>query len=160
MKLSSGAAPILDYRRAGMPVGLGTDGAASNNDLDMFEAMRQAAFLHKLVTRDPSAISAGQALAMATIEGARVLGLEDRVGSLEVGKAADLIVVRMDRARHTPMYDPVSHLVYVARGDDVETTIVEGRVLMEAGRVVSLDEAQVIADARHAGELVSRALKK
>lgn len=160
MKLSSGAAPVLAYLAAGVKVGLGTDGAASNNDLDMFEAMRQAALLHKLVTRNPTAISAQQALEMATIDGARVLGLEQRVGSLEVGKAADMIVVKLDQARHTPMYDPVSHMVYVARGDDVDTTIVEGRVLMEAGRVVSLPESQVISDARQAGEMVRRALKR
>lgn len=158
MKLASGTAPVVEYLAAGVPVGLGTDGAASNNDLDMFEAMRQAAFLHKLTTRDPRAVSAPTALAMATIEGARVLGLDDRIGSLEVGKRADLIVVRMDRPRHTPMYDPISHLVYVTRGDDVDTTIVNGRVLMEQGRVLSLPEDEVLAAARTAADAVRQAV--
>ncbi|MEK6629914.1 MAG: amidohydrolase, partial [Acidobacteriota bacterium] len=122
MKLASGTAPVTKARAAGIAVGLGTDGAASNNDLDMFEAMRQAAFLHKLVENDPTAISAQTALEMATIGGARALGLADRIGSLEPGKLADLIVVSMQSARQTPLYNPVSHLVYVTHGDDVRTT--------------------------------------
>lgn len=159
MKLASGTAPVLEYLRAGVALGLGTDGAASNNDLDMFEAMRQAAFLHKLVSRDPRAVSAQVALDMATIGGARVLGRHDRLGSLEAGKLADLLVVRMDQARQTPMYDPVSHLVYVTRGDDVETTIVNGKVLMRAGKVLTLDEGQVLAEARKAAEQVRAAVR-
>jgi 5-methylthioadenosine/S-adenosylhomocysteine deaminase len=158
MKLASGLAPVVDYLKAGVTVGLGTDGAASNNDLDMFEAMRQAAFLHKHATRDPRAISASVALEMATIGGARVLGLQDRIGSLEVGKRADVIVVRMDKPRHTPMYDPVSHLVYVARGDDVEATIVNGVILMQDARVVSMREDEVLADARRAADQVRKAV--
>ena len=148
MKLASGIAPVEAMRKAGVTVGLGTDGAASNNDLDMFEAMRQAAFLHKLVAEDPRAIPAPVALEMATIGGARVLGMERTLGSLEPGKRADLIVVSMASARQTPMYDPVSHLVYVTRGDDVTTTIVNGRVLMRDRKVLTLDERQVLADAR------------
>lgn len=158
MKLASGTAPVMDYLGAGVTLGLGTDGAASNNDLDMFEAMRQAAFLHKLVTRDPRAVSAHTALEMATIGGAGVLGLADRIGSLDVGKRADIIIVRMDRPRQTPMYDPISHLVYVTRGDDVETTIVNGRVLMENGRVLSLPEDEVLAAARAAADQVRSAV--
>ena len=127
MKLASGTAPVPQLRAAGVPVGLGTDGAASNNDLDMFEAMRVAALLHKLQSNDPRAIPAPVALEMATIGGARALGLGDRLGSLEAGKRADLIVVSMSSARQTPMYDAVSHLVYATRGDDVRTTIVNGR---------------------------------
>src|SRR5688572_6482389 len=107
MKLASGTAPVLEYLKAGVALGLGTDGAASNNDLDMFEAMRQAAFLHKLISRDPRSVSAKTALEMATIGGARVIGQEKRLGSLEPGKLADLIVVRMDQPRQTPMYDPI-----------------------------------------------------
>jgi 5-methylthioadenosine/S-adenosylhomocysteine deaminase len=147
MKLASGVAPVPAYLAAGMATGLGTDGAASNNDLDMFEAMRQAAFLHKLSTKDPRVVSAPQALEMATLGGARVLGVEDRLGSLEVGKQADLIVVSTRRARQTPLYDPISTLVYASRGDDVETTIVAGRVLMERRVVQTLDEAQVLREA-------------
>ena len=148
MKLASGAAPVPKYLAAGVTVGLGTDGAASNNDLDMFEAMRQAAFLHKHASRDPRAVPATAALEMATILGARALGLDKAIGSIEVGKRADVIVVAMDGARQTPMYNPVSHLVYVARGDDVRTTVVNGRVLMRDRRMRTLDERVVLADAR------------
>ena len=97
----------------------------------MFEAMRQASFLAKHATRDPTAVPAQTALDMATIGGARALGMERLIGSLEPGKRADLITVSMARARQTPIYDPVSHLVYVTRGDDVRTTIVNGKVLMQ-----------------------------
>jgi 5-methylthioadenosine/S-adenosylhomocysteine deaminase len=159
MKLASGIAPVEALRKAGVAVGLGTDGAASNNDLDMFEAMRQAAFLHKLVNNDPRAIPAPVALEMATIDGARVLGLERSIGSLEPGKRADLIVVSMSSARQTPMYDPVSHLVYVTRGDDVTATIVNGRVLMRDRRVLTLDSRQVLADARAMADKVRAAVK-
>jgi 5-methylthioadenosine/S-adenosylhomocysteine deaminase len=148
MKLASGAAPVPTYLTAGVTVGLGTDGAASNNDLDMFEAMRQAAFLHKHASRDPQAVPAAAALEMATILGARALGLDKAIGSIEVGKRADVIVVAMDGARQTPMYNPISHLVYVARGDDVRTTVVNGAVLMRDRRMRTLDERVVLADAR------------
>jgi len=126
MKLASGTAPVGRYLDDGVTVALGTDGAASNNDLDMFEAMRQAAFLHKHATRDPQALPAAAVLEMATIGGARALGMEAKIGSLEAGKRADLIVVSMKGARQTPMYNPVSHLVYVAQGGDVQTNIVNG----------------------------------
>src|SRR3954471_6670770 len=159
MKLASGTAPVEAMRKAGIPVGLGTDGAASNNDLDMFEAMRQAALLHKLVSEDPRAIPAPVALEMATIEGARALGMEKTIGSLEAGKRADLLVVSMASARQTPMYDPVSHLVYVTRGDDVQTTIVNGRVLMRDRKVLTLDARQVLADARAMADKVRAAVK-
>jgi len=148
MKLASGIAPVTDYLRAGVAIGLGTDGAASNNDLDMFEAMRVASLLQKVRTADPRALGAAAALEMATIGGARALGQADQIGSLEPGKRADLIVVGMRAARQTPMYDPVSHLVYTTRGDDVRTTIVNGRVLMRDRKVLTLDEAAVLAEAR------------
>jgi 5-methylthioadenosine/S-adenosylhomocysteine deaminase len=159
MKLASGAAPVPALLAAGVGLGLGTDGAASNNDLDMFEAMRQAAFLHKLSTRDPRSVGAGAALAMATRGGAAVLGMGDTLGSLEPGRKADLIVVSMTAARQTPMYDPVSHLVYVTRGDDVRTTIVNGRVLMRDRKVLTLDEPAVLAEARAMAETVRAAVR-
>jgi len=159
MKLASGIAPVEAMRAAGLSVGLGTDGAASNNDLDMFEAMRQAAFLHKLLAGDPRAIPAPVALEMATIDGARALGMDNTIGSLEAGKRADLLVVSMSSARQTPLYDPVSHLVYVTRGDDVQTTIVNGRVLMRDRRVLTLDRRQVLADARAMADKVRAAVK-
>ena len=147
MKLASGTAPVPAYLRANAAIGLGTDGAASNNDLDMFEAMRVASFLHKLQTGDPRAVNARTALEMATSRGARALGMEARIGSLEPGKRADLITVDVSGARQTPMYDPISHLVYVSRGDDVRTTIVNGRLLMRNRRVLSLNAAEVLRDA-------------
>jgi len=159
MKLASGAAPVTKALRAGLTVGLGTDGAASNNDLDMFEAMRQAAFLHKLSEGDPTVASAQTMLEMATIGGAAALGMGDRIGSLEAGKLADLIVVSMRSARQTPMYNPVSHLVYVTRGDDVRTTIVNGRILMRDRRVLTLNQAAVLADARKLAAKVRAAVE-
>ncbi len=159
MKLASGIAPVEAMRNAGVTVALGTDGAASNNDLDMFEAMRQAAFLAKVGSGDPRAIPAAAALEMATIEGARAIGMDREIGSLETGKRADVLVVSMSSARQTPMYDPVSHLVYVTHGDDVRTTIVNGRVLMRDRRVLTLDAAQVLADARAYTDTIRAAVK-
>jgi len=160
MKLASGIAPVTKYLRAGVAVGLGTDGAASNNDLDMFEAMRQAAFLAKLATKDPTAVPAQTALDMATIGGARALGMAQDIGSLEAGKRADLIIVSMAAPRQTPMYDPVSHLVYVTRGDDVRTTIVNGKVLMNDRQVLTLNRATVIADANRLAQKVREAVRR
>ena len=159
MKLSSGTAPVMGYRKAGVNVGIGTDGAASNNDLDMFEAMRQVAFQQKLITMDPTAISAPEALEMATIGGARVVGQHARIGSLEPGKRADLIVVGLSKARQVPLFDPVAQIVYASRGDDVETTIVNGKILMRDRKVLTLDEARVLSDARAAAEQVRKAVQ-
>jgi len=159
MKLASGAANVTEMQRAGIIVSLGTDGAASNNDLDMFEAMRQAAFLAKLQTSDPRAVPARKALEMATIDGARALGMDALIGSLEPGKRADVITVSTTAARQTPMYDPLSHLVYVTRGDDVKTTIVNGRVLMRDRKVLTLDESRVLTDARALAEKVRAAVR-
>lgn len=159
MKLASGTAPVVAMRAAGVSVGIGTDGAASNNDLDMFEAMRLAAFLAKHATGDPRAIPARTALEMATIEGARTLGMADRIGSLEPGKRADVIVVSMGAARQTPLYDPLSHLVYATTGSDVRTTIVNGKVLMRDRKMLTLDEAAVRADAAKAAERVREAVR-
>jgi len=159
MKLSSGTAPVMKYRTAGVNVGIGTDGAASNNDLDMFEAMRQAAFQQKLVTMDPTAITAAEALEMGTLGGARALGRGQRLGSLEPGKLADVIVVGMSRPRQQPLFDPVAQIVYASRGDDVETTIVNGKVLMRDRKVLTLDSARVISEARKAADLVRKAVQ-
>jgi 5-methylthioadenosine/S-adenosylhomocysteine deaminase len=139
-------------------LGLGTDGAASNNDLDMFEAMRQASFLAKHATHDPTALSAQAALDMATIGGARALHMERLIGSLEAGKRADLITVSMSTARQTPMYDPISHLVYATRGDDVRTTIVNGKVLMKDRQVRTINRTAAIADANRLAAKVREAV--
>jgi 5-methylthioadenosine/S-adenosylhomocysteine deaminase len=151
MKLASGVAAVPKWLTSGMRVGLGTDGAASNNDLDMFEAMRFAALLHKSATGNPEVMPAVQVLELATRRGAEAIGLGDRIGSLEPGKEADLITVSMDGARQTPMFNPISHLVYVSRGDDVRTTIVAGRVLMRDGVVRTLKPDEVLRDARAMG---------
>jgi 5-methylthioadenosine/S-adenosylhomocysteine deaminase len=160
MKLASGTAPVTKYLAAGVALGLGTDGAASNNDLDMFEAMRQASFLAKQVNHDPTVVPAQTALDLATIGGARALGMEQAIGSLEKGKRADVIAVSMDSARQTPLYNPVSHLVYVTRGDDVRTTIVNGKILMLDRRLRTLDRAAVIADANALAVKVRAAVEK
>lgn len=154
MKLSSGTMPVPALLAGGVTVGLGTDGAASNNDLDMFGAMLVAALLQKHATGDPTALDADTVLAMATIEGARTLGLADRIGSIEPGKRADLIVVDGNAAGLVPRYDPVSHLVYAARGGDVKVTIVDGRVLFDEGRFTSLDPDRTLADARRMAERI------
>jgi 5-methylthioadenosine/S-adenosylhomocysteine deaminase len=158
MKLASGAAPVGKYLAAGVALGLGTDGAASNNDLDMFEAMRQASFLAKHAMHDPTALSAQAALDMATIGGARALHLERLIGSLEAAKRADLITVSMSAVRQTPMYDPISHLVYATRGDDVRTTIVNGKVLMKDRQVRTINRAAAIADANRLAAKVREAV--
>jgi len=159
MKTASGVAPIPKYLRAGVSIGLGTDGAASNNDLDMFEAMRVAALLAKHESADPSTLTARTVLEMATIRGARALGMEGRIGSLEPRKRADLITVSVSGARQTPMYDPISHLVYVIHGDDVRNTVVNGKVLMRDRNVLTLDATAVIAEARSWAAKVRAAVK-
>jgi len=159
MKLASGTAPVLKYLAAGVNLSLGTDGAASNNDLDMFEAMRQASFLAKLSSGDPTAVPAQVALDLATIGGAKALGMDSLIGSIETGKRADLITVSMNSARQTPMYDAVSHLVYVTRGDDVRNTIVNGRVLMRERRLTTLNESEVLAQARTLAQKVRDAVQ-
>ena len=158
MKLASGVAPVPAYLAAGITVGLGTDGAASNNDLDMFGAMREAAFLHKVQSGDPRVIPAATALDMATIDGAKALGLDKQIGSLEAGKRADVVVVSMNSPRQTPLYDPISHLVYATHGDDVRTVMVNGKILMRDRKLTTLNEAAVMADARKLAELVRAAV--
>jgi 5-methylthioadenosine/S-adenosylhomocysteine deaminase len=160
MKLSSGAAPVRDMLAEGVRLGLGTDGAASNNDLDMFEEMLAAALLAKHATGDPTAAPARAVLEMATLGGARALGMEDRLGSLEPGKRADIVVVGLDAPRLHPLYDPVSHLVYAAKGADVRHVVVEGRVVMRDRKVLTLDEAAVTAEADRLHEQVLTTLSR
>jgi 5-methylthioadenosine/S-adenosylhomocysteine deaminase len=160
MKLASGAAPVPAWLRHGIRAGLGTDGAASNNDLDMFEAMRTAALLQKHASGDPRALPARQALELATRRGAEALGLDGRIGTLQAGKLADIITVSTSSARQTPLFDPLSHLVYVTRGTDVRTTVVNGRVLMREGRVLTLDRATVLKEANAMAARVRAAVSK
>jgi len=158
MKLASGTAPVREMLAEGLRLGLGTDGAASNNDLDMFEEMLTAALLAKHASGDPTVAPAPAVLEMATLGGARALGMEDRIGSLEPGKHADLVVVALDEPRMHPLYDPVSHLVYVAKGADVRHVVVEGRVIMRDRRVLTLDEKAVVAEADRMRDQVRRSL--
>ena len=160
MKLASGIAAVPAWIEAGVIAGLGTDGAASNNDLDMFEAMRFAALLHKVATGDPRAMPAGLVLELATRRGAEALGLADRVGSLEPGREADLIVVSVEGARQTPMFDAVSHLVYVTHGDDVRHVVVKGRFLMRDRQVLTLPRETVLRDARAMAERIRLAVAR
>jgi 5-methylthioadenosine/S-adenosylhomocysteine deaminase len=156
MKLASGMAPVQALLDAGVTVGLGTDGAASNNDLDLFDEMRDAAMLGKLATDDAAAVPAAAAVRMATEGGARALGLPG--GRIEPGAAADLAVVDFDAPHLTPRHDPVSHLVYAARGSDVRHTVCDGTVLMRDREVLTLDEPAVVAEANdRAASLVDRA---
>jgi len=148
MKLASGIAPVPRMLAAGIRVGLGTDGCASNNDLDMFAEMGSAARLHKVASLDPTALDARTAIRMATIDAARVLGLDAHIGSLEVGKQADIIVVDTARPHLTPMYHPESHMVYAARGSDVAATVIDGRVVMQDRRITTMDVGAAMAAVR------------
>nr|WP_241997147.1 amidohydrolase [Halorubrum sp. SD626R] len=155
MKLASGMAPVQRLRDAGVTVALGTDGAASNNDLDVFDEMRDAAMLGKLAADDASAVPAEAAVEMATAAGADAIGLPG--GRIEPGAAADLAVVDLDAPHLTPVHDPVSHLAYAARGSDVRHTVCDGRVLMRDRDVLTLDADAVRARAADAArDLIDR----
>jgi 5-methylthioadenosine/S-adenosylhomocysteine deaminase len=140
MKLASGAAGVKNLIARGVTVGLGTDGPASNNNLDMFEEMRSAALMSKLIERDPESLGAATVLRMATTHGARLLGMDSEIGSLKPGKLADVVVIDMNRPHLTPVYDPVSHLVYAARGSEVRDVIVNGRLVVQNGLLTTIDE--------------------
>ena len=146
LKLSSGIAPVPDLLAAGICVGLGTDGCASNNNLDLFGEMDTAAKLHKVNTGDPTVLNAETVLRMATIEGAIALGMGSTIGSLEPGKLADIIVIDPHQPHLTPMYDPASHLVYAANGADVVTTIINGTIVMEARQLKTIELESLLAD--------------
>jgi len=147
MKTAAGLMPVVELLAAGVAVGIGTDGAASNNNQDMFEEMDLAAKEQKFARMDPKALTAPQVVAMATITGARALHLEQQIGSLETGKKADLIVVDTNAAHATPMYDVYSAIVYALKSSDVRTTVVGGKVVMEERRMLTLDEPAILAKA-------------
>jgi len=148
MKLASGVAPVREMLVEDLPLGLGTDGAASNNDLSMWEEMDTAAKLHKLYNLDPKVVTAEQAFEMATIRGARALHLEREIGSIEKNKRADLAIVDLDALNQTPFYNIYSDLVYATKATDVRTVIIEGRVVMRDRRLLTLNEAAIKAEAR------------
>ncbi|MBW2072611.1 MAG: amidohydrolase [Deltaproteobacteria bacterium] len=148
MKLASGVAPLPRLLAAGVKVGLGTDGSASNNDLDMFGEMDNAAKLHKVWHGDPALCPAMEVVQMATCKGAAALGMAVEIGSLEEGKLADIITIDLEQPHLTPLYEPCSHLVYSARGSDVRDVIVDGTVLMRERQLLSLDEEEAMARVR------------
>ncbi len=159
--LASGVAPIVDMVKAGMEVGLGTDGpAGSNNNLDMLEEMASAARLQKVMREDPQAISAREVLRLGTIGSAQVLGLGDKVGTLERGKRADVVIIDLEQAKTQPVYSVESAIVYAASGNSVVTTIVDGRILMRRGELLTVDEPAAMAKAKEYREKILASLKK
>jgi 5-methylthioadenosine/S-adenosylhomocysteine deaminase len=160
MKLASGAAPVTRMLALGIDVGLGPDGpAGSNNDFNMFEEMDLAAKLQKLVTMNPQALPATIALEMATIRGARVLGLEKEIGSLETGKRADMILVRIDRPNAVPLYDAISQMVYALKADDVRDVMVNGKSVVRDGAILTLNQKLVLDKAEEYRAKISASLK-
>ena len=160
MKLASGIAPVPDMLKAGVTVGLGTDGCASNNNLDMIKDMSLAAKLHKVARLDPTVMDAQTVIRMATIDGAKVLGMEKIIGSLEVGKKADIIIIGLNKPHLTPLYSEYSHLVYAASGADVDTVIINGKLVMENRKLLTIDENEVMQKVREIAAGIKESLKK
>ncbi len=155
MKLASGTAPVVKMLQAGVKVGIGTDGSASNNDVDMFGEMNTVAKIHKVARMDPTVMNAEQTLHAATLGGAETLSAGGQIGSLEVGKKADLIVLDMNQPHLTPLYNIPSHLVYAARGADVVHSVIGGSVIMENRRLLTLDEDTILTQMRQMGQRIS-----
>jgi 5-methylthioadenosine/S-adenosylhomocysteine deaminase len=144
MKLASGISPLSRLVNYGIPIGLGTDGCASNNNLDLFQEMDMAAKLHKASTLDPTVMDAGTVLKMATIDAARAIGLDDVIGSLETGKQADIVIIDTNQPHLVPMYHPESHIVYAAKGSDVSDVMVAGKILVRDGKLLTVDLDAII----------------
>jgi 5-methylthioadenosine/S-adenosylhomocysteine deaminase len=158
--LASGIAPVVDMRKAGVNVGLGTDGpAGSNNNLDMVEEMASAARFQKVTKMDPRVLSARDVLEMATIAGARVLGMEEKIGTLEPGKRADVIIINVQQAKTQPVYSIESAIVYAASGSSVLTTICDGKILMRDRKVLTVDVPAAIAKAKQYRDQVIKSLR-
>jgi 5-methylthioadenosine/S-adenosylhomocysteine deaminase len=147
MKLASGVAPVAEMLKAGVSVGLGTDGCASNNDLDLFQAMDLTAKLHKVTSLDPTVLPAESVIRMATLDGARALGLDREIGSIELGKQADLIIIDTRVPHLTPIYHPASAVVYAAKGSDVTTVMVGGSLLVKDRQVQTVDVEEIMTRA-------------
>jgi 5-methylthioadenosine/S-adenosylhomocysteine deaminase len=159
MKLASGVAPVPQMLAKDVRVGLGTDGAASNNDLDMWEEMDAAAKLHKQFTGDPKTVTAQQALEMATIGGARALQIDNLIGSIEAGKRADLAIVDLDSLNQTPYFNIYSALVYSTKAADVRTVVINGRVVMLDRRLLTLNESVIKKDANAYRDKIIKSLR-
>ena len=160
MKIASGISPVAEMLQAGVRIGLGTDGAASNNDLDMWEEMRLAALLQKVDRMDPTVMSASTVLTMATSGGALAIGLGDSIGSIEVGKRADIIQVAFDDVHHVPTYDVISHLVYVTDEQDVTSVVVDGKLLMKYREILTIDTERVRKEANALAAKIQAALEE
>jgi 5-methylthioadenosine/S-adenosylhomocysteine deaminase len=159
MKLATGVAPVPEMLKRGIKVGLGTDGSASNNDLDMFREMDTAAKIHKVTSLDPTVMSAETVLTMATIGGAKVLGLDKFIGSIETGKQADIILVDMNQPHLTPLYNCYSQLVYAARGADVKTSIINGKIVMKDRQLRTIDLPTAMENVRDiAADIINQKL--
>jgi 5-methylthioadenosine/S-adenosylhomocysteine deaminase len=158
MKTASGVMPVVEMLAAGEAVGLATDGAASNNNQDMFQEMDLASKLQKSSRRDPRALPAEQVVEMATIGGARALHLDKQIGSLEAGKKADVILISLDAPHATPMYNVYSHLVYALKASDVKTVIIAGKTVMDDRRILTLDENVILAKAREYKSKIEKSL--
>ena len=154
MKLASGVAPVPQLLARGVNVALGTDGCASNNNLDLFGEMDCCAKLHKVAAMDPTVLPAAEVLAMATRNGAKALGWPGQIGELAPGRLADCIVVDFRKPHLTPCYRPVSHLVYAARGGDVRHSIIHGRLVMEDRRLLTLDVEEIMAHVRRIAKII------
>ncbi|MGI9859852.1 amidohydrolase [Moorella naiadis] len=148
MILGSGAMPVAIFQKQQLNLSLGTDGAASNDSLNMLETMKIAALLPKVISHDPTVISARDIMRMATIDGARALGLEKEIGSLEAGKKADLIIYNPLKPQSFPMHDPLATLVYTSNPTNIDTVIIDGKVVMTGNRIVTIDEERVLEKAR------------
>jgi 5-methylthioadenosine/S-adenosylhomocysteine deaminase len=159
MKLAAGVAPIPMMLKMDLPVGLGTDGAASNNDLSLWEEMDTAAKVHKVFSGDPKVVSAQEAFEMATIRGARALHLENLIGSIESGKRADLVIVDFNKLNQTPTYNVYSSLVYATKADDVNTVIINGKLVMRERRLLTLNESVIKKDANLFHQKIINSLK-
>jgi 5-methylthioadenosine/S-adenosylhomocysteine deaminase len=160
MKLASGVAPVPDMLKAGITVGLGTDGCASNNNLDMIKEMSTAAKLHKVARLDPTVMDARTVVRMATIEGAKALGMEKTIGSLEAGKKADIIIIGLNEPHLTPIYSEYSHLVYAMSGADVDTVLINGKVVMENRKLLTINETDVMQKVREIAVNIKNSLQK
>jgi 5-methylthioadenosine/S-adenosylhomocysteine deaminase len=159
MKTAAGVSPVMDMLAGGVHVGLATDGAASNNNQDMFEEMDLAPKMQKLEHMDPRVLPAKQVVEMATIEGARAIHQEKKIGSLEVGKQADLIVVDTGNAHSTPMYNAYSAIVYALKASDVRTVLIAGKPVMEDRKMLTLDQNAILAKAREYAPKVAASVK-
>ncbi len=155
-KLAAGIAPVPQLIKAGIPLGLGTDGCASNNNLDVFHEMDMAAKIHKAQSHDPTTMDARTVVEMATIGGARAIGLDHQIGSLEVGKQADVIVIDHRSPHLTPMYHPASHIVYTAQSADVRDVVVAGQVLVRNRQILSLDVEEIMSKVNEIADQIQK----